>query len=371
MPVVEQVTGTSATLTGLASDTTYSVTVVAANALGRSDPTSAFMTLRNLPPVMSVPVNQTRSYGEWIVLNVSATDPETSDHLTLSAAGLPVGLTFSDGGNGAGTIQGTLQAPAGTYPITLLASDGHGPAVSQTFTVTVVHEVAQITPSSSNPAAVSVPRSGTVRRITLQARVTDTTVVSAGDIAHAVPVTYTLTPMGSTRSYTCNATTSGGGVAGTLDTTCHFRNLPVSVYRIRIEVGGDFYQGSADTMLTVYDPSVGSARGSGMLIRGDAQASLRFEARYLQSGHFAGAVLYRERRPGGDLTLRSRMITGLIVTRHRIHIQGTASLNGTGTYNFVLTFIRGGTVRVGLWVTNRDNATVADLTFAPIGLTIG
>ena len=55
----------------------------------------------------------------------------------LSETGaLPSGVTLTDNGNGTGTISGT-PATAGTYPVTITATNSVGPAATQTFTLTV------------------------------------------------------------------------------------------------------------------------------------------------------------------------------------------------------------------------------------------
>ncbi len=59
---------------------------------------------------------------------------------TLTKTGaLPSGVTFTDNGSGGATIAGTPAAgTAGSYPITITASNGASPDATQSFTLTVI-----------------------------------------------------------------------------------------------------------------------------------------------------------------------------------------------------------------------------------------
>ena len=69
---------------------------------------------------------------------------------SLSETGpLPGGVTFTDNGNGTGTLAGTPTVGSnGTYPITIGASNGTSPNASQSFTLTV-HAAPAITSTAS------------------------------------------------------------------------------------------------------------------------------------------------------------------------------------------------------------------------------
>ena len=92
--------------------------------------------VQDVPPSLTVPVDQTVAYHGALSLPVSASDAQPNP-LTLSAAGLPAGLTFTDNGNGTGTVTGTVTAVPGTYPATFTASDGQVSTTSQPLTITV------------------------------------------------------------------------------------------------------------------------------------------------------------------------------------------------------------------------------------------
>lgn len=79
---------------------------------------------------------------------------------TLSESGaLPSGVTFTDNGNGTGTLAGTPAAgTGGSYPITLTASNGVSPDATQSFTLTVT-EAPSIT--SADHATFTAGSAGT------------------------------------------------------------------------------------------------------------------------------------------------------------------------------------------------------------------
>ena len=68
-------------------------------------------------------------------------DPNTIDTLTITATGLPPGLTYN---SATGAIEGTLTSDASQhggvpYTVTLLADDGHGGTTTSTFILNVTN----------------------------------------------------------------------------------------------------------------------------------------------------------------------------------------------------------------------------------------
>ncbi|HEX5163351.1 MAG TPA: putative Ig domain-containing protein [Steroidobacteraceae bacterium] len=112
---------------------TFNVTVTASNG-PFSTPQSFSWTIDpapNLAPVLTNPGNRTGTVGTAVNVSIAVSDPN-GDPITLSATGLPAGLTVN---SGARTITGT-PTTAGTYNVTLTASDAEF-SVSQGFTWTV------------------------------------------------------------------------------------------------------------------------------------------------------------------------------------------------------------------------------------------
>src|SRR5207302_3319993 len=67
---------------------------------------------------------------------VTATDVD-NDPLILSARGLPAGVTFTDNGDGTGSVAGTLASVPATYHAQFWASDGSIPASAGSVDIVV------------------------------------------------------------------------------------------------------------------------------------------------------------------------------------------------------------------------------------------
>jgi large repetitive protein len=127
--------------TTVAGNTQYYYKVRAVSA---SNVTSAFtsvasiVTLNKIPKIGSIS-NVTLKNNQTLTINVSASD-DASDVLTLSATGLPQFATFTDNGNGTGTINiAPLISSVGLYDgIQITAKDNNGGGSSTSFGITVL-----------------------------------------------------------------------------------------------------------------------------------------------------------------------------------------------------------------------------------------
>ncbi len=91
----------------------------------------------NFPPVITNPGNKIYDQGETITnFNITVTDAE--DTPTVRLSGLPPGLIYQPG-----QVVGTIPsyAEARDYSVTIFANDGSNPAVSTTFTITVMRAI--------------------------------------------------------------------------------------------------------------------------------------------------------------------------------------------------------------------------------------
>lgn len=127
----------TATLAGTpaaGSGGTYPITIKASSTSGNT--TQAFtLTVKQAPAITSAN-STTFTVGTAGSFTVTTTGFPTPA-LTETGA-LPSGVTFTDNGNGTGKLSGTPAAgTAGTYPITITASNGVLPNATQAFTLTV------------------------------------------------------------------------------------------------------------------------------------------------------------------------------------------------------------------------------------------
>jgi PKD repeat protein len=113
----------TATGDGQSATEEFTITVTAAGA--------------NTAPVVTAPANQSVNEGQTVTFTVSATDAN-SDHVTLTASGLPSGAAFNDLGNNTGTFTWSPNfTQSGTYTVTFTGNDGHGGSATATTTITV------------------------------------------------------------------------------------------------------------------------------------------------------------------------------------------------------------------------------------------
>lgn len=122
---------------------TYNITFTATNAVG-APATQAFTLTVNTAPVITSANNTTFTVGTPGTFSVTSTGTPTPS-LTETGA-LPSGVTFTDNGNGTGTLAGTPTA-GGTFAITIKASSTSG-NTTQNFTLTV-DQAPAITSSNS------------------------------------------------------------------------------------------------------------------------------------------------------------------------------------------------------------------------------
>lgn len=333
----------------------------------------------NAPPTLTIPPDQTVQYSDTLSFPISASDPEASDTLVLTASGLPSSLTFTDYGNRTGTVAGTAQVAAGTYPVTFSVNDGHNPPVTASLNIIITREGAIATPSSSNPISVKVNTAGgTAGPIVLKADIMEVSDGSLGDIAKATPVTCTLTPVASGAPIVITAVITGQGGGGTNTATCTTNSsVPVNVYDVNFSVGGNYYKGSADSVLTVYDPSLGFVTGGGTVKNPNNGYTANFggNVKYLKSGQIQGSFLYIEHRPTGDVMLKSNALGSLAIVGNTAIITSKTTLSGVGNYSLIATFVDNGepgtTDQFGLKVTDPSNVGAPDLTYSPVTLTGG
>jgi hypothetical protein len=197
---------------------------------------------------------------------------------------------------------------------------------------------------------------------------------SLGDISNAVPVTCTLVPVGPGLVVTVPATATGGGVGGTLTATCSFSGVPVNAYDVKFTIGGNFYQDTLQTVVTVYDPSLGFSTGGGTIINPNTlfPANFGFNVKYQKDGSVQGSLLYAEHRGNDDVVVKSSSMGSLAIVGNQAIFSGTATLNGASSYSFRIVAVDNaepgvGKDQFGLQV----NDSSGTLTFNPVLLTGG
>jgi subtilisin-like proprotein convertase family protein len=336
---------------------------------------SSFTVTVNAPTTTTVPA-VAGQYSDQVTLKANVTNAVCpGGSVEFKVNGSVVGSAPVTGG--AATLPYTIPLAQGSYPIVATyssSSPGTGSVGSSTLTVS--REDAVVTPSDLNPTSVKVNSpGGTAGPVTLCAAINETSDGSPGDISLATPVTFTLTPVAPGTTITRTATTSGGGVGGTLTACVTLTNVPVNVYDMGISVGGSYYTGSGSAVLAVYDPSLGFVTGGGTVFHNGVHATFGFNVKYKKNGAPEGELLYTECGPTGSVKLKSTSMQSLSVVGNTGVIIGKATINGVGNYTFRATVVDNGEPgsndRFGLRVTTSGGAVVPGLTFDPITLSGG
>jgi hypothetical protein len=127
---------------------TYPIIITAGNGVSPAATQSFTLTVDEAPSITS-PASTTVGMRAPFDFTVTTTGIPTAA-ITESGA-LPSGVTFTDNGDGTASLAGTAAAgTAGSYPITITASNGAGSPASQSFTLTV-------SSAASAPAITSDP----------------------------------------------------------------------------------------------------------------------------------------------------------------------------------------------------------------------
>jgi hypothetical protein len=146
----------TATLSGTPSANlggTYALTLTAHNGIG-SDATQNFTLTVDQPPAITSGSSTTFTVGSAGGFTVNSTGFPTP---ALSESGaLPVGVAFTDDGDGTASLAGTPATDTGgTYPILVVAHNGSGSDATQTFTLTI-DQPAAITSANSTTFVAGV-----------------------------------------------------------------------------------------------------------------------------------------------------------------------------------------------------------------------
>jgi hypothetical protein len=221
---------------------TTSVSVGFDDSTGAAQPAlvrNASTTVVNTPPSLVLPGAQSQDYNDALSFGISASDPDAGDSISLSASGLPAGLTFTDNGNRTGTVSGTISAAPGVYSVTFAADDHHHAlSVSSLLSITVTREETTVVYTGVTGPVLDgsvVTLSGTLQE--------DGTTAIAGRT-----LGFTLGSGGGAQ--TCAGTTDGSGAASCTITV----SQPVGSQPVSADFAGDtvYLPSSAASSVVVY-----------------------------------------------------------------------------------------------------------------------
>src|SRR5262249_35170180 len=158
-------------------------------------------------------------------------------------------------------------------------------------------EDASVTPLFASPAIyrVSAP-GGTAAAVGFSARVAEIDDGHPGDVSLAVPVTFSMAPAVSGAPQGCSAF-AGTGAGGALTAGCAVNGVPVGVYDVGIDVGGDYYTGRGRGVVAVFDPTLGSVAGGGSVLARNVRVDFNLSMRYVRNDRPEGSLQIVDHRP--------------------------------------------------------------------------
>jgi hypothetical protein len=129
---------------------------------------------------------------------------------------------------------------------------------------------------------------------------------------------------------------NGPGYDAVLPVTCSFDGVGVNTYTAQVTVGGGYYTGSAEDVLTVYDPSLGFATGGGWFYWPETgeRTNFGFTMKYNKKGEkVKGSLLLIRHLPDGSIyRVKSNALYGLALGESPDSAFGWASSSGKSTY---------------------------------------
>ncbi|MEZ5416175.1 MAG: putative Ig domain-containing protein [Vicinamibacterales bacterium] len=261
-------TATIAGTPNAGSGGSYPVTLTATNGVGTPATQNFVLTVNQAPAITS-------ANAVSFSLNTASTFTVTATGVpapTISVTGaLPAGITVTPNGNGTATIGGTTAGPAGTYPLSIQASNGVGTPATQNFTLTITTcTVVNILPAAGALTA------GTYNVAYSQL------FTATGGSGHAFSISAGALPPGLTLS-------SGGSLTGTPSTTGTF-NFTVSA------TAAGTCGGSSAYSLVVAPNAQNETYAGGV---GNTQYSVGAGTPATPAVVVSGSVLNNDQGPGG------------------------------------------------------------------------
>jgi hypothetical protein len=331
-------------------DGSFTVTVNINDGDGGTDTETIAVTVNNVLPVVSALSGASINEGGAYSTNGSFTDPG-ADSWTAT-------VNYGDGsGTQALALSGKNFSLSHTY-----ADDDGSP-----FTVTVT--ITDDDGSGSSQATVIV--------LNVAPTITTPLTMPASPVAMGsnFSMSWSFTDPGSD-SWTCKISwdlpVAFGTPFASSGNTCTISgaSLAAGVYTVTVYVeddDGGIDQETATTYIVVYDPNGGFVTGGGWInslagyyrlnAAAEGKANFGFVSRY-QPGKSVPTGNTEFQFHAGNLNFKSTVYEWLVVAGDRAQFKGEGTINGAGTYGFLLTAIDGSPDKFRIKIVNKTTSAV-------------
>jgi hypothetical protein len=310
----------------------------------------------------SKPVNLTATVS---AVN-GALNPAVAGTLQFSVNNVNVGSPIVVNGGRTYSVPYTITQGQGSYTVRATFTGATAAILgnSTTGTLTVTPNAVTLAPAATNPTTSQVVTSSGTSSFQLTASFQLPAPLPGANLSQEAPVTVTLDPLLGTTQITCPG--SATLASGVLTATGTCSNVPVDVYQAKLTVGGPYFSGSSESVVSVFDPSQGSVTGGGTLTANGVKGTFAVSGKYNKSGQPEGDVSYIAHK-GVEMKLKSDSLQSFSVVGNTAVFLGKATVDKVGNYSFRATAISDPAGDLfGLQVTDSSGKVVPDLSFSPM-----
>jgi hypothetical protein len=328
--------GSAATATVTTPGPVYPISISAATGSGLDNYTisydnTATLTITTRPITVTVKTGQFKYCGQ--------SNPVYDYTYTVSGNG--VGLASGDAF--AGSLTRVAGESVGNFDILQADLSIVAGSIDKTGNYKITYQSA---PFEIKGVTIDASASGNSYPLGSPAKVSATVYASNGTTpVSGVLVTFTLTTTGGGVAKTITATSNSAGVAESLP----FTGLTVNLYKVVATSG---CENSIPAYLSVYDPNAGFVTGGGWIMSPlyayaadptlTGKANFGFNAQY-KKGSNAVDGNTEFQFTAGNLNFKSSNYSAgtLVISGAKATFRGTGTINGTGTYSFMVSGIDG------------------------------
>ncbi len=331
---------------------TFTVTVSVTDNQGATGTGTATVTV-NAPPQINSFSGGTINEGDTYTSNGSFTDTDSNSWTAT--------VDYGDGGGAQSlTLSGTnfslshQYKDEGTYTVTVKVTDNQGATGTGTATVTVNNatpSVGTIT-VSTNPVQVNTATSATASFTDPGVLDTHTASWNWGD--------------GNTTTGTVTESNGSGSVSDSHTYTA------AGVYTVTLTVTDDDGLSATSTFqyVSVYNPTSQGLFTAGQRFSSPAGAypqnqnltgTVKFGLSYKYQGTMpVGVRQFTMNFNAANLTFNATSISSLVVANSMATLTGSGTINGSGNYNFLVTGVNGGGIRIQITDPSNNNNVIYD-----------